>query len=416
MNKDSNTHTKKQGLAALKKLAIFCAVILLLVNTIMLSKMGYIVESVDKYNKGVVDELGKVRSDIVTFGTDLNEIRKFLLLPTKTYSFNSTYTEGSTESDDENGQVGQAVYFYLNDFINQQSSSTNPQKAVERTNAIVADQDFINALKNESLVLSKVEDNPENISFKISSSVDNNAIFAVLTNKKTNETTVQSSLGVKKLETKTVKEATTDILSYVKQNKDNAATAKMKINGLKNTISNWVQDASVSEILKNKKATFSDTPDENNDSIAYSIKNSEGKELIKVAIKRADYSIEVQGQSYQDLAQAKSSFVSLLSQMDASTAQEKLLNDRKKEFEQVLSEKGLKDMLTSNNLTVVLPARNDFNKLLYDVKDNTGKVIFSFAIEISSGMYKVVKGDTEIDLYSFMNQSGTDSAGLKKKP
>ena len=76
----------------------------------------------------------------------------------------------------------------------------------------------------------------------------------------------------------------------------------------------------------------------------------------------------------------------------------------------IFSQPAFQDILKNDGLAVSLSPREEYNKLLYDVKDADGKLVFSFAIELSSGMFKVIRGNQEIDLYSALNN------GSKKKP
>lgn len=110
------------------KLLQFGGVFLLILtalNSWQILSVKSVVDRVDNYNKGVVDELGGVVGDTKDFAHDLNEIRRFLLLPEKDYSVEKNSEQNSP--DDQTDPNSLALYAFLNDLNKSEQSEQNRQ-------------------------------------------------------------------------------------------------------------------------------------------------------------------------------------------------------------------------------------------------------------------------------------------------
>jgi len=411
------SHTKEKPekqnvlLGAFKKLGFFFMVALLAVNTFQLAHFGGLVEKVDSYNKGVVEELGGIRSDVMTFATDLNEMRSFLLLPTKEYSVLKTEnnTEESESSEENNTQTATAIYSFLGKLENEKMSAENAKKALDTAQNIMASENLKKELTANSLTTGAIEENEKTASFKI---INNGVpLFAVLVDKQTANLSVQSVLGPQPLTASNVEDFSTKIIEYVKTNKTKVEDLKKVIDAAKSDILVSVKQPEWVSTLTSRKITFQEIPEETETSINYSFTNADQEKLLTLKILRANGQIEMNGKTYATIKELSAEFQQQLQSVDTSSSQEKMVKQRKAELEAVFKEAAFQDLLKKNEYVVDAQPRSDYNKLLYDVKDKQGKVIFSFVIEISSGTYKVLKDNAEIDLFSAMEDDGS-----KKKP
>lgn len=121
-----NTQTKE----ALKKLGFMLLGLLLAVNTVQLVRFGDIVERVDRYNQGVVDELGGFSGDVASFGGDLNEIREFLLLPTKEYSSTPKDQQAEEGNEPKASRTETALFTFMEQIADEQNVGINKEKAI----------------------------------------------------------------------------------------------------------------------------------------------------------------------------------------------------------------------------------------------------------------------------------------------
>jgi len=399
---------KGESKEALKKLGFIFLGILLAVNTIQLVHFGDIVERVDRYNQGVVDELGGFRSDITSFGGDLNEIRSFLLLPTKEYSFLPKEVETGETQEQQSSRTETALYTFMEQATDEASATQNKDKAIALATSIHDDATFTQGISTNSLSLGKVETNDLASSFKVNDTAGN-GIFAVNVDLRHAAVSVQSALGTHEVKASDASSAGKELIAYFNENKEQAVKMKTLINDEKEAMKGLKENADVKKILADKRATIEEA-EESDDAITYPIFNNDKEKVLAIEILRKDGSIQFADKTYKTVAELLQPFMDTLKATDFATAQEQLINSRKAELEAIFKESTFQEMLKNSNWTLVSTPREDYNKLLYDVKDSGNKVVFSFAIEMSSGALKIIKDDQELDLFSFMSE------GSKKKP
>lgn len=395
---------------AFKKLAFFFAILLLIVNTVQLTRFGGIVERVDQYNKGVVDELGSIKKDIYSFGTDLNEIRQFLLLPTKKYSFDQDVEQGTTQDEKENSRTSQAVYAFLDKIIADRSLKENSQVVQALADKMVADTSFQDALAKAGIKLGKSENLDAAIQLKLGDE-NGSSLFALILGKSDQSLKVQSALGIKPIMEKDYEKQKSAILDYVTSQKANVIRIKTELNSQQTALTDLIKSKETGSALSSRKITYKGSPEEKDDTVDFIFQNSEGGELFTISLKRSDASFLLDGKVYRSVEELKPLLVDKINNTDASTALEKMLRERKAELEAIFNEDAFKESLKSSGLKINMTPREEYNKVIYDVTNTEGKVSFSFVVEMSSGMLKVIQDNQEIDLYTFL-----DSLGSKKKP
>lgn len=392
---------------AFTRIGFIFLIILLIANTIQLTRFGAIVERVDQYNKGVVDELGGFRQDMISFGSDINEMRSFLLLPSRDYSFADKETKISDEDPEESSNTQKAIYQFLGSYTEEMNYEENMALSLERIKALNANESLKENLEKSELAMTPVEENEETCSFKVivHPSPSSVPLFAVIIDKKTNQLRVQSVLGTKEIEETDAEKSTEELSKYLTENKDNAQKLKDDIETKKTGISNIINNEEVISLLKEKNLSFPTEVKEDANGYSYSVINSEETELITVTIQREDALYKMSENSYSNENELLAAFMEELKNTDGSTAMEKLINERKQELAEVFNDEAFKDMLSTSELSVTTEPREDYNKVLYDVTNKDGIVEFSFVIEMSSGSFKVLKDNEEIDLHSFLQDN-----------
>ena len=406
--KKDKTHDKQVRREAFKKLGLILLAMLFTVNTIQLARFGEIVERVDFYNKGVIDELGGIRQDVTTFGNDLNEIRRFLLLPVKDYSFMSDGAETQDTEEKQTTRTESALYSFLGQVAEEKNGEKNTKLAESRVNALAADAGFAAEIAKSGLKMGKPEATELAFSIKITDE-SSNAIYSFLIEKSSNKPSVQSAIGTYRVAAADDQTMKTELVGYLSSNKNRVIQLKGLIGGQKTAIEALAANKDVAPLFAEKKISLS-APEENDESITYSVVNGSKDKLLSVVIQRKDGLISFENKTCKTVDEFLPVFIEKVKAVDASSAQEKLIKARRTELEGIFAQSAFMDILKNSGLTLATAPREEYNKILYDVKDADGKVAFSFAIEISSGMFKVLKGDEEIDLYSILDQ------GSKKKP
>lgn len=390
------------------KLGMIFLAILLIADTIQIARFGEIVERVDGYNKGVVDELGGFRQDIMSFGSDMNEIRNYLLLPTKDYSFIEKDTEIDQPDEKVTSTTEMALYSFMGGFIDEQNATKNAMLATQRIDSFSADADLAAQLETVELSIGKVEKTETSAIFKINSGTE--SLFAITADQKTGVMSVQSAMGSYILEGEDDASVKAALIKYLTTNKDKVLAMKQTIETQKTLIASLKEKPDVENLLNEKNLTMLLDPVEDDTLISFNVINNEEDVLLSISIKRENGKIMIKDKELNDEATLLKALLEELGKLDGASAMEKLINERRAELEAVFNDDAFKVLLESNNFTVATEPREEYNKLLYDVKNADGNVQFSFVIELSSGLFKVLKDDTEIDLYSILQE------GSKKKP
>lgn len=327
-----------------KNLLGVVVIVVLVMNSIQLWQMSAVVGRVDKYNQGVIDEVGGVVGDVKNFGDDLNEIREFLLLPKKDYSVGQgeEKNEGTSTDLQANSNNTLGAYAFLNSFVAEQKMDEMKQKASPVFEALLKTEDWNKTLMGASLLLAEKTDlqlklkdnlvkNPDGSANSLFGEPLYNLVFVA----EKNVFRVQSALGEQ------------DFAGY-------------DLAGWEKPLLNYLSD-NAGKVREKKIADKQKALDDS---------------------KKAEADLQAQ------------------------------LETRKQELTNLVKEKAFMETLTSIGLKVADVPREEQNKFIYDVLGADGKVKFSLALEVSSGMIKVIRDNQENDVMSYLNQDN----GSKKKP
>ncbi len=410
-HRDKKAASREVTKTAFRRLGIMFAFILLAVNTYQLSGLGSIVERVDRYNRGVIDEIGAIRGDVYTFGNDLNEIRKFLLLPERKYSFSESGEQSTQAEESLNTRTGQAVYGFMNTLVaerNLQKKSAEARKSIE---TLMNDQSFKESLKSTGLTASGgIEDTPDGLVQKIAGAGGKSRLEITIS-KNDLSFSIGSILGLSKMASKEYENLKAEIIRYISENSREMERILTLSEKRKEEVVNFSKDKEVSGLLGKKKIAFSQVPVEEDGSTVFDVTNEEKATLLTVSLSQKDGTISFEGKKYGSIVEMKPAFIEKIKSLDTSSAQDKLIMERRKELETIFKEGAFTELIGAAGMKIALEPRTEYNKILYDVIDSGGKTLFSFFIEMSSGAFKVLQNNEEKDLFQFLQEDG-----LKKKP
>jgi hypothetical protein len=327
--------------SAAGRLTMIVILLVLLWNTFQVWLISGTLSRVDKYNLGSVEEMGKVVGDVKMFAEDLNEIRRFLLLPERQYGLTGGDGEAGEDAAEQAPTNTVALYAFLDDLKKEQAAEQNRSAAQPVFDALLAREDLSATLAKSALSLgeraglqvkfldqeAKQPDGTANDNYGL-------PLFNLVFSAEENLFRVQSVLGEQKFQDYLSASFADDVLAYLAEN---AAAARLK---------------KVEEALAAQQAVE-----------------------------------------------------------DAARQETETLEARKKELRDLVADPALVDTLAALGLTIAAEPRQEINKEIFDVLDGQGKVRFSLALEVSSGMIKVLRDNQEIDLKSFLEEDGS-----KKKP
>lgn len=319
------------------KPAVAFLALILVVNTWMIWQMRSVVERVDKYNQGVVDEIGGMTGDVKSFADDLNEIRRFLLLPEKNYSVIGKADQSAEDDVTPEDENNLAIYAMLESISKEKQAAENNRQAVAAMTALANNQDFLKGIQTANLQVGEKSD----LQMKFVDTLIKNAdgtdnilrgqpLFSLVFDGEDNVFKLQSALGEQGFQNYKDAGFASGILDYLSKNAQPARAKKL-------------------ENLKQEE----------------------------------------------------------LDKQKSADAQKQELQDKKNLLDNIVKDKAFLDTLAKDGWQTALPAREEANKYIYDVKDAQGKVVFSLAVELSSGMIKVLTNGQELDVKSFLNTDGS---------
>ncbi len=323
------------------KILLGLILVVLAWNSWKIFEMGSIAAKVDKYNQGVVDEMGKVVGNVKSFSEDLNEIRRFLLLPEKEYFPEEIKEPENTPEEQTGSENSRAAFAFLDTVVKDEKSEQNRGQARPVFTALLANTDFKAKVAAAQLALGEQGDlqvkfvdvqkvfaeTQENPTF-------NQPLYQLAFAAEDNSFKVQSALGEEAFRDYTSQDFAVRVGDYLTQNLSAVRDKK-------------IEERKAAEEAANK----------------------------------------------------------------AKTDAESQLALQKKELDDIVRDKAFSETLATVGLKVAEQPREENNKYIFDVVDGEGKVRFSLALEISSGMIKVIRGLEESDIKNFL-----ESDGSKKKP
>ena len=375
--------------------------ILILINTIQIARFGHTVASIDRYKEGLVDELGGFRQDITRFGSDINEIRNYLLLPTKDYSFVEEEIDTGADEQVMATDTEKALYAYIAALVNEQKVIENTQKALTDMSALQKDFELRNALKQQSLYIGFLKQEEGNISFEIYRGKEK--YYEVLADPKQGSIKLTDICeGSVNLQGSTLEMQRQEIIEYIKANTEKIQSALLSREANRTLVESTMNEAEIKELIAEKKLMYLPQVQEGR----FEILNGDNVALLSIVIMPKDGSITINGEALPATDNLKAMLISAISQLDGTTQADILVAQRRKELEGVIKEEAFADLLKEVGYKIATEPREEYNKLLYDVTDNEGNVQFSFSIELSSGLIKILRGNQEVDLFSAIEETG----------
>ncbi len=323
------------------KILLGLILVVLAWNSWKIFEMGSIAAKVDKYNQGVVDEMGKVVGNVKSFSDDLNEIRRFLLLPEKEY-FPEEIKEPETTPEEQTGsENSRAAFAFLDTVVKDEKSEQNRVQALPVFTSLLANADF-----------------------------------------KTKVAAVQLALGEQ-------------------------GDLQVKFVDVQKTLGETQENPTFNQPLYQLAFAAEDN--------AFKVQSALGEEAFRDYTSQ-DFSVRVGDYLTQNLSAVRDKKVADKKTEEeaankAKTDAESQLALHKKELEDIVHDKAFTETLASVGLKVAEQPREENNKYIFDVVDEAGKVKFSLALEITSGMIKVIRGLEESDIRNFLEANGS-----KKKP
>ncbi len=366
------------------------------------------IANIEQSMGGVIDETGKklkIVDQIEAFGGDLNEIRRFLYLPTKDYSFASMNEVAEDDSDTETGS-GSQIAPLLFQYIDKVGAEKKKKESL-----VALKQQFENVFQDEKLRADAGEQGvsfgplkDENGLYLIESLLGKNSLSRFEVNQNSGQYAINDFRG--KQEFATIADFQTGLSSYVSQ-LTGILELKNKSDAIEKEIEVVMKDKEIVAVLGAKKISYARP----------NIVNKENQTILSVKADAVHTQFLVQigsnTSSYTDKELFQQGLLTSLQTIDTRSEIEKLLEQRKLELESVFADAAFKDVLAGQQLQIQSTPLDETDRIYYYLSDLNNVRVGAIVIEKGTAEVMVVdaQGANAVSLEDFLTTTGS-----KKKP
>lgn len=324
----------------------------------------------------LVSQFGDMRKAISEFGQDLNEMREYLLLPKRDYSFFDTRSDFSP---DDQHFINQGVEKFATelgaDYLLEKNQKTSYQAILGLKNDTI----FYNELKNIGLLPSQYpDDQKETVILKFYQG--NEPLAQLILNKNIAEFNIQSIIGSYELIPNNDKDIKSLVIDYLKENKDIIKSIKGRISEQQEAIKNIWDDESVQSVLSEKYLQPNLNPSETEAGFEYIIQDADSTPVLSILIDRRSGNFVIQGKEYENVENLIEPFLNELQSLKGESIRLQAIQGKLDDLEKLLSSPDFIESLNSVRLQINEP-RGDGRRIYYDMVNlddeyKLGSIIF----------------------------------------
>lgn len=341
-----------------------------------ISQTSFFLDSLGGDKEEVVSTLQKTKNYIKEFVADLNEIRTFLLIPTKTYNFEDA-------EDGEENDLEVLMYSFIDQLGKSEENKELFEENEKKTLNYFKNTDF--SALNLSVVNASGEYAVDAIDFKLLDQKNSDLEIFTLSLNFNGSFYLSSYFEQKDID------SIEDFDSYIRNNVEDIRNAVLTNKELIKVLEEQIfLDKKVQDILKEKSLNLENGKEKPGE-FFYEFKNKEGEILATLILNKKDsqfyfnnWLIEYEKINVTELAEK-------LKALDSRTSLEKKLETTVSEFETLINSSAFKSALKSSGLTIGEKKETD-NCYLYPILKD-GEEIRDFCIEKSSGEIRVQMPD-----------------------
>ena len=317
-----------------------------------------------------------VQEVVMQFGDDLNEMREYLLLPQRDYSYLNNEISQNLSDDTLSSQ---SIYRFVNEVGEGYLSAKEKETSYLTILDLNKDGDFYQKITTMSLLPARyLEDTAEFAKYKFY--VKQDAIAQLVLDKESSEFYIQSIIGTEYLiwnEDNSLKDV---VLKYIGDYKDNIIAVKARISEQKDAIIKLWDDENLKKILSENKLQPNLNPTETESGFEYVVQNMDGTALIAITINRKNGNFIFENIEYSSVGLLIEPLSVKLQTLSGESQRTVSIQNKKEELEEMLFSDEFNESLASVQLTVQ-PAREENNRVFYDLlntedENKIGSIIF----------------------------------------
>jgi len=355
---------------------------------------------------GIIDETGKrlnMVDQMALLGQDLNEIRRFLYLPVKNYSFTNAEREDTEDSTGSGSQLASLLFSYVDKTAEKVKNDQVLQTMREQLSTMIHDisSDPIFASKGISSTVGKESD----IGYTYDIMVQSQPFLSYLLRKTDRHIIAADFRGTRDFTS--LDQVKTDLLD-VMNTIDQLIAFKTKIEQTQKTTEAVMNGNDIKTILQQKKLKYTYP----------TISNADGSVTVSVAVDNntGDFKITIgnRNQTFSDRNAFQQTLMEQLKKLDTSTAIEQLVAQREKELQALFIDPDFQAVLQEKGLQISTEPVRETDRIYFHLSDAHHQRLSSLVIEKGSGEILVVdsRGTNPQTLQDFVLQN---TPNAKKK-
>ena len=322
-----------------------------------------------------------VQEIVMQFGDDLNEMREYLLLPQRDYSYLND--EVSEKSSDETIS-SQSIYRFVNEVGESYLSAKEKESNYLKILNLKKDGEFYQQITALGLSPSKyLDDTAESTLYKFYLKTD--AIAQLVLDKENSEFYIQSIVGTEYLmwnEDSSLKDV---VLKYIGDNKDYIIATRIRITEQKEAIIKLWSEENLKLILLENKLQPNLNPTETEAGFEYVIQNMDGTALTAITISRKNGNFIFENSEYASIELLLAPLSAKLKTLSGESQRSISIQEKKEELEKMLLSNEFIKSLTSIQLKVEA-GRDENKRIFYDLFNTEDeKIIGSIIFEKETG-------------------------------
>lgn len=355
---------------------------------------------------GVIDEVGAkltITDQLDLIGNDMNELRSYLYLPTKDYSFGSTATDEDPDALSKETQYNKGMYMMLESIHTEQQSAERAAQAKENLSDIKEQTSYSEKLQASTMTFGEVTQEDDLIFLPVV--LSDGTVFTRLT----------YHLDIDQWELYDYK-----TVDFYDNFDDFNAIVEKYFNTLDARVSDYTDFLSLTNDLSSlwsaqdiaAKLQEKGLHVGNN-----TILNPEEETIAQIIIDPHTQNITwLAGDNdkvYTTLEGFKEDVTNLIETLDSRTLIERSVSEKEALLKSIINDPAFEQVLKDYNLTISYEPFVEDDRIYYQIKDANDKVIRQIVIEKNAGADIIVvdaEGLNPIPLTDFLEEDG-----LKKK-
>lgn len=353
-------------------------------NSYRIGKSVDFVNSLGDNSDEVIAELQKSREYISTFGLDLNEIRAFLLLPTKDYNFGEVEVEAE---DDTNAQI----FALIDKLGDSEANKEEFDKSLAAAKEYFGKTDF--APYSLKLVSKDGQYEGDLIVFKFLDTKNSEMEILSL------EIDAGGNLDLATYNSHFDLESVSEVSDFLDDDLESLRADISKTNDLRKELSEKVFPSTEFQAILKEKSLSLNAEKMHEDKYTYDIQNKSGELLNSIAVSKLEGEVYfTTGDSELDESNLLNGIVTVLKELDGRTEQEIIVEQKIEELDNLFQDKAFKSALEESGLQMGV-LEESAEKIKYPLMNSKGSILRYIVIYKSSGEVKVESPDgTSADL------------------